>query len=168
MEKDASRRRQVESEFDRSPVAPRQARQLLSRVLDVWNLDDEDEVAALLTSEAVTNAVRYAASRVEVRLTEMRDALRVEIRDAERASPRLQRVGPLSVDAESGRGLFLVAALARAWGMEPEGEGKVVWFEVPVKPRTTGAGTGAASESSPPPLRRPRSAPGSSPEPPLG
>jgi hypothetical protein len=30
----------------------------------------------------------------------------------------------------SGWGLFLVDALATSWGVEPEGRGKKVWFEL--------------------------------------
>lgn len=33
-------------------------------------------------------------------------------------------------DAEGGRGLALVDALAAAWGTLPRPEGKTVWFEV--------------------------------------
>jgi hypothetical protein len=39
---------------------------------------------------------------------------------------------PLSVAQgnEHGRGLRIVATLASAWGVEPRGEGKAVWFEL--------------------------------------
>lgn len=33
-------------------------------------------------------------------------------------------------EASSGRGLLLMEMLADAWGVEPRGEGKSVWFEL--------------------------------------
>jgi hypothetical protein len=43
--------------------------------------------------------------------------------------PRLRHGGPA---ARSGRGLHLVGALARAWGVEPSADGKTVWAELPL------------------------------------
>ncbi len=39
------------------------------------------------------------------------------------------------LDAEHGRGLALVDALDRRWGVRPEGPGKAVWFALPLVPR---------------------------------
>jgi hypothetical protein len=35
-----------------------------------------------------------------------------------------------AVDATAGRGLVLVSALADAWGIEPDRDGKIVWVEL--------------------------------------
>jgi hypothetical protein len=35
-----------------------------------------------------------------------------------------------ATDAQSGRGLQIVDALAVRWGVRPEREGKTVWFEI--------------------------------------
>jgi anti-sigma regulatory factor (Ser/Thr protein kinase) len=32
--------------------------------------------------------------------------------------------------ASSGRGLVLTETLADAWGVEPRGDGKAIWFEL--------------------------------------
>ncbi|WP_438485229.1 ATP-binding protein [Streptomyces sp. S186] len=86
----------------------------------------DPEVAALLTSELVTNALLHTdgGAVVTARVT---DRLRVEVRDfaERRPEPRAP-----SVDGTSGRGLMLVRALADAWGIRPEGVGKCVWFEL--------------------------------------
>ena len=55
------------------------------------------------------------------------DGLRVEVGDDNPLAPALAEVGP---EAESGRGLRIVAALARRWGTDPCEAGKTVWFEV--------------------------------------
>lgn len=64
-----------------------------------------------------------------MRLTGTSRELRVEVSDT-----RAERVPPLSLDerpcdAESGRGMMLVDALADAWGTKPRvnAPGKTVW-----------------------------------------
>ena len=81
----------------------------------------------LLVSELVTNAVVHASSapRVDVRL--FRDTIRVEVYDDDPTMP--QPRSPLP-DVPGGRGLLIVAQLARRWGAEPCDQGKVVWFEL--------------------------------------
>lgn len=82
---------------------------------------------ALLSSEVITNAVRYtrAPCAVAVRWTGVR--VRVEVTDTDPVRPQL-RESPL--DAEGGRGLLLIEAVAAAWGSRAHPAGKVIWFEV--------------------------------------
>jgi hypothetical protein len=51
----------------------------------------------------------------------------VEVSDGSHELPRPRRVGP---DAEGGRGLALVDALASDWGTTTTDDGKIVWFEL--------------------------------------
>ena len=87
--------------------------------------------AQLLTSEVVSNAIRQAngdPSATMIVRVERGDSIKVEVVDGGpvfEANPR--ESGPGS-DGEWG--LFLVHAVATAWGIEPEGKGKKVWFEV--------------------------------------
>jgi len=130
-------------------VAP--IRRHVARVLESWGLRHRIEIAQLLASEVVTNAVRHAVVPEEddtlpsttaaspVRLVELtapritlsmrrgRQALWVELADSDVRLPRLRVAG---VDDEGGRGLYLVDALADRWGTRPLDEGKVVWFEL--------------------------------------
>lgn len=125
----------VGTEFDPEPTAPRAARAFLRNVFDVWDCDDEDQVAAVLTSEVVTNAIRHTAGKVALRITLAADIVRVEASDV---APGELRALPVDVTADGGRGLFLVEMLARAWGavdIDADG-GKIVWFEVPVQRHT--------------------------------
>ena len=108
-------------------------------MLAAWDCDDPDEVAVLLTSEVVANAVRHAATACAVRVDLEGDVLRVEVADGSATLPQLRRPRP---DDFGGRGLVLVESFARRWGAEPTPTGKVVWFSVEVRPRrhvSTGA-----------------------------
>ncbi|MBA3266685.1 MAG: ATP-binding protein [Acidimicrobiia bacterium] len=86
-----------------------------------------DDVVGLLVTELVTNAIRHADSHVDVAIRLLPETLRVEVRDTAEGRPAVVDAGP---DAERGRGLAMVDALAEAWGVEPDGHGKVVWFEI--------------------------------------
>ncbi|MGX1758952.1 ATP-binding protein [Streptomyces lydicus] len=89
-------------------------------------------------SELVTNAVRHgspAGHLILVRVIVNETLLRIEVHDAGESRPRLQ--APADDDA-SGRGLFLVDALADDWGVAPrEGLGKVVWVAFKLIPHST-------------------------------
>ena len=84
-------------------------------------------VVELLTSEVVTNAVRHAHGAGELALTITGDTIRVEVDDTSGLLPTRRCAGR---DALGGRGMAIVAALARDWGVEPKRQGKRVWFEV--------------------------------------
>jgi anti-sigma regulatory factor (Ser/Thr protein kinase) len=85
------------------------------------------ETVQLLLSELVTNAVLHAASQPKVAISVLRDRVHIEIVDssADTATPR-----NADDEAESGRGLGIVDALAQSWGTTPLPDGKVVWFDV--------------------------------------
>ncbi|MFF5444056.1 ATP-binding protein [Streptomyces sp. NPDC012888] len=93
---------------------------------------DTAEVAELLTTELVTNALVHTdqGAEVGIRLDDAR--LRVEVRDS--ADKRPRPYVPIADDGTHGRGLLLVQALADAWGVDPLADGKVVWFELDGKP----------------------------------
>ncbi|XLE11896.1 ATP-binding protein [Streptomyces sp. Pv4-95] len=100
-------------------------RQLLSRWAPPGS-GELEEVATLLTSELVTNALVHAKGGAVVTAT-LTDRLRVEVRDfvSRRPEPRAP-----TTDGTSGRGLMLVRSLADAWGIRSHGVGKSVWFEL--------------------------------------
>jgi anti-sigma regulatory factor (Ser/Thr protein kinase) len=89
----------------------------------------DTEIAALLVSEVVTNAVLHGRSDVLLVVEDRGDLAYVSVSDR---SPMPPRVHNFAVESATGRGLRLVDQLAQRWGVDPapSGLGKVVWFEV--------------------------------------
>jgi len=109
-------------------ATPRAARRFVSEALHLWELDDLTDTVVLLVSELVTNAVVHAGSGVEVLVRLTADAAIVAVTDTSALAPVPRGAAD---DEVSGRGLALVEAMARRWGVDnrPDG-GKTVWFEV--------------------------------------
>ncbi|MGI5488238.1 ATP-binding protein [Microtetraspora malaysiensis] len=103
------------------------ARRLVRTQLGGWGCGEHCEVAELLVSELVTNAVRHGNGGPVLTLTSADGALRCEVEDE---SPAPVRTRPAAGDDEGGRGLLLVDALSSSWGTGRTGRGKVVWFEL--------------------------------------
>ncbi|MFG2877069.1 ATP-binding protein [Streptomyces sp. NPDC048337] len=91
---------------------------------------DATEVAELLITELVTNALVHTEQGAEVSASLAANRLRVEVRDFAARLPR--PYVPTADDGTHGRGLVLVQTLADAWGVDAcaPGRGKVVWFEL--------------------------------------
>lgn len=115
-----------------------ETRRLLRDNLRRWGVPALADTAELLTTELVTNALQHTGGGAELTATLSpgpRNRLRVEVRDCVARRP-LNRPpdppGPPGPDdhGTSGRGLLLVQALSDAWGVNPRGTGKVVWFEL--------------------------------------
>jgi anti-sigma regulatory factor (Ser/Thr protein kinase) len=91
--------------------------------------DSAIDVASLLTSEIVTNAVVHGATTVGLLATLSNHLLRVEASDRSGNVPTLRRARSGDTD---GRGLMVVASLATDWGYELRPSGKSVWFELAI------------------------------------
>jgi serine phosphatase RsbU (regulator of sigma subunit)/anti-sigma regulatory factor (Ser/Thr protein kinase) len=104
------------------------ARSLIRRPLRKWGLTEQLPVAELLVSELVTNAVRYAQGKIELRLV-LEGGLVCEVVDESAALPRLRHADDSD---ERGRGLQVVSQLAQRWGARRAASGKVVWCELPL------------------------------------
>lgn len=88
----------------------------------------------LLVSELVTNSVRYAGERgddrngfddsIELLVTRTDGELRVAVRDR---GPGFAPEGLNGVDEEGGRGLLIVEALSKAWGVDRAAHSCTVW-----------------------------------------
>ncbi len=112
----------------REPTSPALARRHL-RSAAAGLPRDLLEIALLLTSELVTNAVRYGGDHIVLSVADEPELLRVEVHDD---GPRVPSLGAAENHAVGGRGLLLVESLAQEWGTAPGGSrsqpGKSVWF----------------------------------------
>lgn len=127
-------------EFCSSPTAASCARTHAELVLAEWGLGHLVDDAKTLVSELLTNALRASWAQpgsppVTLRLLADRHALLVEAWDQCVESYDLTHQ-PAS-DAEHGRGLMVIAALSKRWGVRRAGiDYKVVWCELEVSTPT--------------------------------
>jgi anti-sigma regulatory factor (Ser/Thr protein kinase) len=112
-------------------TAARAARLLVREACDAWLVPQAvQEIAELVSTELVSNAVEHAHSSSRFTLTCTRSALRLSVRDYRPTS--VPRPRPIDVESQRGRGLHLVACLAQAWGVEQHPDGKTVWVSLPL------------------------------------
>ena len=106
-----------------------QARRFVADVLGAWRLPDIADAALLAVSELVTNAIAHTVGQLELGLVREHDHLLIEVADS---SDRLPAFGRAADDATSGRGMFIVDAVAAEWGVSPTSTGKTVWARLPL------------------------------------
>jgi len=111
----------------RTADAPARVRHALQQVCAGAPASVVDD-AMLLTSELVTNAVRHADGDLTVAIEREGDSIAVTVADEAEAAPVLRDAKPGDI---GGRGLHLVDSIASAWGWNPTGHGKLIWFRVP-------------------------------------
>ena len=137
------------------------ARAEVEAAIGAWRVAVDPDVAILLTSELVTNAVTHASARggrngraasrggaAEAVLLEIAaddTGLRVAVHDGSADLPVVADC-PAEADAETGRGLLLVTSLSAEWGFYRTPGGKAVYFTLPargdVHENVTGGPTG--------------------------
>ncbi|WP_203881701.1 ATP-binding protein [Planotetraspora kaengkrachanensis] len=106
------------------------ARRLTRDRLAAWGMENVTDVAELLVSELVTNALCHAHGPVGLTLSAVEGLLRCEVEDAGTVLPSAYCAGH---DDEGGRGLCLLDTLACCWGGTRTPTGKVMWFELPAR-----------------------------------
>ncbi|MGW0117248.1 SpoIIE family protein phosphatase [Streptomyces sp. NPDC003327] len=122
------RDRIAEWDVVRDPSAVSPVRNAAAAKLAEWGLRDLGFTAELILSELITNAVRYGADPVRVRLLHDRRLI-CEVSDGSSTSPHLRHAATTD---EGGRGLYLVAQYAERWGTRYGRRGKTIWAELPV------------------------------------
>jgi anti-sigma regulatory factor (Ser/Thr protein kinase) len=85
--------------------------------------------AALVVSELATNCVLHAGGDFLITVTASRTEIRIEVTDSGAGTVQIQHPSP---DEAHGRGLQIVNALSRDWGIQPARRGKTIWFTLPV------------------------------------
>lgn len=107
-------------------TVPHRVRLILRGALRQWGRPGLTESADLLATELVTNAFRHGLGDVGLRVYLTDSHLLIEVRDG---SPEVPAPGNAALDDEDGRGLSLVAAIAEAWGVSPDG--MTTWCSLP-------------------------------------
>lgn len=111
-----------------SPASVGRAREFVASTLAEWNAGVDAGDALIVASELVTNAIIHGRTACELQLSITGNAVRIEARDGGGGTP--DPMAPSSTGTH-GRGLYIIAALTSAWGIEdvPTG-GKIVWAEL--------------------------------------
>src|ERR1700730_1856455 len=122
-----------------APAATGEARRRVRAAIRSWPVPVEEDVALLLTSELVTNAVRHEAGQgaqaVMLVISCSSGRLRVDVHDTSHSLPA---VADVPADAETGRGLLLVETLSDEWGYYRTPAGKAVYFTLASQPGQPG------------------------------
>ena len=123
--------REVRRRFADEAVSVPLARAFTLDVLDAWDAggDVHDDVL-LVTTELVTNAVAHTVGHCELGLELAGRVLRVEVTDRSTRMPAHATPAVVADDAEGGRGLLIVAAVAERHGIDVHAQGKTVWAEL--------------------------------------
>ena len=115
----------------RLPPDPREvrtARRFVQHACEAAHVSDEVcDAAVLLTSEVVTNAFTHGRSEARLSIDVACGVVHVEVGDDNSRHPFEETDDR---DALDGRGMRLVEAMARSWGVRDEAIGKIVWFDL--------------------------------------
>jgi serine phosphatase RsbU (regulator of sigma subunit)/anti-sigma regulatory factor (Ser/Thr protein kinase) len=124
-------RRTVLTVSQTDPRQIRTARHEIRALLHDWQIEDQVDAAMLLVSELVTNVLVHTDEDavLTARILGMPGGrrLRIDVHDRNDDMPHRRTPGEM---ASGGRGLLLIESLADAWGVDPHGDGKAIWFEL--------------------------------------
>ncbi|MFB7243282.1 ATP-binding protein [Streptomyces populi] len=123
-------RKPWELDFTAEPEEVAALRRVMRLHLGVWGLHEIADEAALCVSELVSNVIDHVGAGTPATLAVSMNGtrLRIEVHDPDtRALPALLSA---ACDAEGGRGMFLVDAVATRWGVLLHPERKVTWCEL--------------------------------------
>ncbi|WTP63452.1 ATP-binding protein [Streptomyces phaeochromogenes] len=116
--------------FTAEPEEVAALRRIMRLHLGVWGLHDVTDEAQLCVSELVSNVITHVGLGTPTTLAVSMNGthLRIEVHDPDtRALPTLLEA---TSDAECGRGMALVGALAARWGVQLLPDRKVTWCEL--------------------------------------
>ncbi|MEU6815489.1 ATP-binding protein [Streptomyces sp. NPDC046860] len=103
------------------------ARDLVSNALAAWGMDDDmADCGRIIVTELLANAVEHTETPVSKITIERRSngAVCIGVSDRSHGVPHLKTA---ALNAESGRGLSLVAGMSSQWGYDTYRWGKVTW-----------------------------------------
>jgi anti-sigma regulatory factor (Ser/Thr protein kinase) len=98
-------------------------------------------------SELVTNGILHAQTSIGLQLSHHRERVIIEVYDGSpmNQQPAIDTATPNAVESTIGRGLKIVRANAREWGVSTSQHGKAIWFQP--APSTLGNGHDPSAET---------------------
>jgi anti-sigma regulatory factor (Ser/Thr protein kinase) len=114
------------AEFAADPRSSSKAREFVSLHLRHHAMEHLVDDVRLVVSELATNAMVHAHTPFTVALQSVKELVRLEVFDGSHVGPVLRRARALDT---GGRGVAIVKALSRDWGVIDRPGGKSVWAE---------------------------------------
>jgi anti-sigma regulatory factor (Ser/Thr protein kinase) len=116
--------------FTAEPAEVAALRRIMRLHLGVWGLHDVTEEAQLCVSELVANVITHVGHGTPATLAVSMSGthLRIEVHDPDTCA--LPTLVDADSDAEGGRGMALVDAVAERWGVQLRPDRKVTWCEL--------------------------------------
>ena len=118
------------------PASATRARRVTRDHLATVCPDDALDVASLLVTELVSNAVVHARTDMLLVVDVVPGRIELRVQDGSPDDPERRELDP---DAPSGRGLAIVEELATTWGVDRDRGQKVVWASIDFPPAQKGA-----------------------------
>ena len=122
---------QARAQFPPEPRSASQARHWVRDHLNDLGRTDLVSSAETGVSELVTNGILHAQTSIGLALSCHRDRVVIEVYDGSPMSqrPTLETAAPSTTESTIGRGLRIVRAHAREWGVSTTSQGKAIWFQ---------------------------------------
>ena len=109
------------------PASATRARRVTRRHLEPVCPEGALDVASLLVTELVSNAVLHARTEMFLVVDVMPGRIELRVQDGSPDDPERKELDPHS---SSGRGLAIVDELATTWGVDHDHGRKVVWAKI--------------------------------------
>ena len=133
----------VKVDLPPEPRSATRARQLTREQLATACPEEAVEVAALLVTELVSNAILHARTDIVLIVDVGPGRVVLRVRDGSDIAPVARGYGP---EAATGRGIALVEQLASEWGVDRSDHGKEVWCRIDFEAAVDGP---SANEAAP-------------------
>ena len=118
----------VSADFPAQVSAVSDARCLVADTVRRWGHEHPLVAdAELLATELAANAIIHARMPFRVSVHRFGPAVRVAVHDQATALPAVLEPDPARL---TGRGMYLIGAISRRWGVEITSDGKTVWAEL--------------------------------------